>query len=143
MALTSDTAKMWQRVTGCEISEGYGMTETSPVVTFNPNSAIQLGTIGLPIPGTQVKTIDDDGNETPLGEPGELCVKGPQVMRFVGPIGRMSLLIRQLICSWNHIVRDSRLGHIRSCMQVRSGGQTVAALLSPPQTGTLIGHSTE
>lgn len=81
MALTSDTAKMWQRVTGCEISEGYGMTETSPVVTFNPNSAIQLGTIGLPIPGTEVKTIDDDGNETPIGEPGELCVKGPQVMR--------------------------------------------------------------
>ena len=81
MALTSDTAKMWQRVTGCDISEGYGMTETSPVVTFNPNSAIQLGTIGLPIPGTEIKTIDDDGNETPLGEPGELCVKGPQVMR--------------------------------------------------------------
>lgn len=81
MALTSDTAKMWQRVTGCEIGEGYGMTETSPVVTFNPYSSIQLGTIGLPIPGTQIKTIDDDGNETPLGEPGELCVKGPQVMR--------------------------------------------------------------
>ncbi|SFM68831.1 long-chain fatty acid--CoA ligase [Marinobacter pelagius] len=81
MALTSDTAKMWQRVTGCEISEGYGMTETSPVVTFNPHSAIQIGTIGLPIPSTIVKTIDDDGNETPLGEPGELCVKGPQVMR--------------------------------------------------------------
>lgn len=81
MALTSDTAKMWQRVTGCEIGEGYGMTETSPVVTFNPHSAIQLGTIGLPIPGTEIKTIDDDGNETPLGEPGELCVKGPQVMR--------------------------------------------------------------
>ncbi|MCL7944498.1 AMP-binding protein [Marinobacter sp. ATCH36] len=81
MALTSDTAKMWQRVTGCEIAEGYGMTETSPVVTFNPNSAIQLGTIGLPIPGTEVKTIDDDGKETPIGVPGELCVKGPQVMR--------------------------------------------------------------
>lgn len=81
MALTSDTAKLWQRVTGCEISEGYGMTETSPVVSINPPSAIQLGTIGLPICGTQIKTIDDDGNETPLGEPGELCVKGPQVMR--------------------------------------------------------------
>jgi long-chain acyl-CoA synthetase len=81
MALTSDTAKMWQRVTGCEISEGYGMTETSPVVTFNPRSAIQIGTIGLPIPSTVVKTIDDDGNETPVGEPGELCVRGPQVMR--------------------------------------------------------------
>ncbi|MBR9871295.1 MAG: long-chain fatty acid--CoA ligase [Gammaproteobacteria bacterium] len=81
MALTSDAAKMWERVTGCEISEGYGMTETSPVVTFNPRSAIKLGTIGLPIPSTIVKTIDDEGNETPVGEPGELCVKGPQVMR--------------------------------------------------------------
>ncbi|MBE0486800.1 long-chain fatty acid--CoA ligase [Marinobacter sp.] len=80
MALTSDTAKMWERVTGCEISEGYGMTETSPVVTFNPRSAIQIGTIGLPIPSTIIKTIDDDGNETAIGEPGELCVKGPQVM---------------------------------------------------------------
>src|SRR5690554_3058556 len=81
MALTSDTAKMWERVTGCPISEGYGMTETSPVVTFNPRSAIQLGTIGLPVPSTSVKTIDDEGKETKLGEPGELCVKGPQVMR--------------------------------------------------------------
>ncbi|KXS50907.1 MAG: acyl-CoA synthetase [Marinobacter sp. T13-3] len=81
MALTSDTAKAWQRVTGCEITEGYGLTETSPVVTFNPHSAIQIGTIGLPIPSTFVKTIDDEGNETPIGEPGELCVKGPQVMR--------------------------------------------------------------
>ena len=81
MALTSDTAKMWERVTGCPISEGYGMTETSPVVTFNPRSAIQLGTIGLPVPSTQIKTLDDDGNETALGAPGELCVKGPQVMR--------------------------------------------------------------
>ncbi|MDR9425045.1 MAG: AMP-binding protein [Marinobacter sp.] len=81
MALTSDTAKMWQRVTGCEISEGYGLTETSPVVTFNPHSAIQIGTIGLPIPQTEIKTLDEDGNETAIGDPGELCVKGPQVMR--------------------------------------------------------------
>jgi len=57
------------------------MTETSPVVTFNPHSAIQIGTIGLPIPSTLVKTLDEESNETPLGEPGELCVKGPQVMR--------------------------------------------------------------
>tara|TARA_B100001121_G_scaffold205087_1_gene179473 strand:+ start:4892 stop:6574 length:1683 start_codon:yes stop_codon:yes gene_type:complete len=81
MALTSDTAKMWHQVTGCEICEGYGMTETSPVVTLNPPSAIQVGTIGLPIPSTRVKTLDEDGKETPLGEPGELCVQGPQVMR--------------------------------------------------------------
>ncbi|PAV27005.1 long-chain acyl-CoA synthetase [Tamilnaduibacter salinus] len=81
MALTSSAAKQWKDVTGCEITEGYGMTETSPVVSFNPPSAIQLGTIGLPICGTQIKTIDDEGNETPFGEPGELCVKGPQVMK--------------------------------------------------------------
>ena len=81
MALTTDTAKMWQKVTGCEISEGFGMTETSPVVTFNPNIAIQLGTIGLPIADTLVKTIDDEGKETEIGTAGELCVKGPQVMR--------------------------------------------------------------
>lgn len=81
MALTSATAKRWKDVTGCEISEGYGLTETSPVVTFNPPSGIQLGTIGLPICNTVVKTIDEEGNDLPLGEPGELCVKGPQVMR--------------------------------------------------------------
>ncbi|UQG62418.1 AMP-binding protein [Marinobacter sp. M3C] len=81
MALTSTAAKTWKRVTGCDICEGYGMTETSPVVSFNPRSAIQLGTIGLPLPGTLLKTVDDDNNETPFGERGELCVKGPQVMR--------------------------------------------------------------
>lgn len=81
MALTSDTARLWKNVTGCDISEGYGLTETSPVVSINPSSAIQLGTIGLPVPSTLVKTIDDDGNDTPVGEPGELCVKGPQVMK--------------------------------------------------------------
>jgi len=81
MALTSKAAKTWKQVTGCDICEGYGMTETSPVVSFNPSSAIQLGTIGLPLPGTLLKTVDDDNNETPFGERGELCVKGPQVMR--------------------------------------------------------------
>ncbi|MFE8069710.1 AMP-binding protein [Marinobacteraceae bacterium S3BR75-40.1] len=81
MALTQDTAKMWKTVTGCDICEGYGMTETSPIVSLNPLNAIQIGTIGLPIPSTKIKTIDDDGNDTELGEPGELCVKGPQVMK--------------------------------------------------------------
>ncbi|WP_404362330.1 AMP-binding protein [Marinobacter sp.] len=81
MALTQDTAKTWQRVTGCEVSEGYGLTETSPVVSINPPNAIQLGTIGLPVCNTVIQTLDEDGKQTPLGEPGELCVKGPQVMR--------------------------------------------------------------
>lgn len=81
MALTSDTAKMWKSVTGCDIAEGYGMTETSPVISINPLTAIQIGTIGIPIPSTLCKTIDDEGNDQSIGEPGELCVKGPQVMK--------------------------------------------------------------
>ncbi|OZG73503.1 long-chain fatty acid--CoA ligase [Hahella sp. CCB-MM4] len=81
MALTSDTAKMWKTVTGCDVTEGYGMTETSPVVSINPINAVQIGTIGLPIPNTHVKVIDDEGKELSVGEAGELCVKGPQVMK--------------------------------------------------------------
>ncbi|WP_020405161.1 long-chain fatty acid--CoA ligase [Hahella ganghwensis] len=81
MALTSDTAKMWKTVTGCDATEGYGMTETSPVVSINPINAVQIGTIGLPIPSTRVKIIDDEGKELSVGEAGELCVKGPQVMK--------------------------------------------------------------
>ncbi|GGY82535.1 AMP-binding protein [Marinobacter zhanjiangensis] len=81
MALTSATAKRWEEVTGVEIGEGYGLTETSPVVTMNPPNAIQLGTIGLPVCNTICKAVDEDGNDLPLGEAGELCVKGPQVMR--------------------------------------------------------------
>lgn len=81
MALQHATAEEWEKVTGCNVCEGYGMTETSPVVTVNPPSAIQIGSIGLPLPGTVVKVIDDDENDVPLGESGELCVKGPQVMQ--------------------------------------------------------------
>nr|WP_297459996.1 AMP-binding protein [uncultured Halomonas sp.] len=81
MALTRTAAKRWEEITGCPIAEGYGMTETSPIVSFNPPDAIQLGTIGKPASGTSVKVIDDDGRALPLGEPGELCVKGPQVMK--------------------------------------------------------------
>ena len=81
MALQQATAERWKKVTGCEISEGYGMTETSPVVSVNPSDAVQLGTIGIPVPSTLCKVIDDDGNELAIGERGELCVKGPQVMK--------------------------------------------------------------
>ncbi|UJJ31890.1 long-chain-fatty-acid--CoA ligase FadD1 [Halopseudomonas maritima] len=81
MALQLATAERWKQVTGCEICEGFGMTETSPVATVNPISNIQLGTIGIPVPSTLCKVIDEDGNELPLGERGELCVKGPQVMK--------------------------------------------------------------
>ncbi|MCK9237604.1 MAG: long-chain-fatty-acid--CoA ligase FadD1 [Thiopseudomonas sp.] len=81
MALQIAAAKRWEEVTGAKICEGYGMTETSPIATVNPIENIHLGTIGIPVPSTLCKVIDDDGNELPLGEPGELCVKGPQVMK--------------------------------------------------------------
>ena len=81
MALQQATAERWEKVTGSKVSEGYGMTETSPVVSVNPSNAVQLGTIGLPVPSTLCKIIDDDGKELGLGERGELCVKGPQVMK--------------------------------------------------------------
>ncbi len=81
MALTKAAAKRWEEVTGCAVTEGYGLTETSPIVSFNPPEAIQLGTIGKPVSGTSVKVIDGDDKSLPFGEMGELCVKGPQVMK--------------------------------------------------------------
>ena len=81
MALTKAAAQRWEEITGCPIAEGYGLTETSPIVSFNPNDAIQLGTIGKPVAGTAVKVVDSEGNDVPFGEPGELCVQGPQVMK--------------------------------------------------------------
>ncbi|MFG5860023.1 long-chain-fatty-acid--CoA ligase FadD2 [Metapseudomonas sp. CR1201] len=81
-ALVKATAERWQALTGCAVVEGYGLTETSPVASTNPyGSQARLGTVGIPVPGTAFKTIDDAGNELPLGERGELCIKGPQVMK--------------------------------------------------------------
>jgi len=81
MALQLATAERWKDVTGCGICEGYGMTETSPVATVNPFQNIQIGTIGIPVPSTLCKVIDDEGNDLALGAIGELCIKGPQVMK--------------------------------------------------------------
>jgi long-chain acyl-CoA synthetase len=81
-ALVKATAERWKQITGCAVVEGYGLTETSPVASTNPyGEGARLGTVGLPVPGTLMKVIDDEGNELPLGERGELCVKGPQVMK--------------------------------------------------------------
>lgn len=81
MALQISAAERWAEVTGTQICEGFGMTETSPIATVNPIQKIQLGSIGIPVASTLCKVIDDDGNELALGEKGELCVKGPQVMK--------------------------------------------------------------
>ncbi|WP_053153195.1 long-chain-fatty-acid--CoA ligase FadD2 [Pseudomonas sp. Pf153] len=81
-ALVKATAERWKQLTGCSITEGYGLTETSPVASANPyGNKSRLGTVGLPVPGTLMKVINDDGVEQPLGERGELCIKGPQIMK--------------------------------------------------------------
>ncbi len=81
MALTTEAARRWKSVTGCQVCEGYGLTETSPIVACNRPDSAQPGTIGTPVPLTEVKVIDESGQALPVGEAGELCVRGPQVMK--------------------------------------------------------------
>ncbi|MCI5056793.1 MAG: AMP-binding protein, partial [Flavobacteriales bacterium] len=82
MAVQKAVAERWQDLTGCILSEGYGMTEASPVVSCNPfNENSQIGTIGLPVPSTDLRIIDEDGNVLPKGEVGEIQARGPQVMK--------------------------------------------------------------
>jgi len=81
MAVQGAVAKLWLEKTGCPICEGYGLSETSPSATCNPTtSAAYTGTIGVPLPSTYLKLLDDDGREVPMGQPGEIAIKGPQVM---------------------------------------------------------------
>lgn len=81
MAVQEAVAKRWFEHTKTPIIEGYGLSETSPCVTCNPVTVTEYsGTIGLPLPSTEVSIRDDDGNEVPLGQPGEICIRGPQVM---------------------------------------------------------------
>jgi long-chain acyl-CoA synthetase len=81
MAVQEAVAKRWFATTGVPIVEGYGLSETSPCVTSNPVTATEFtGTIGLPLPSTEIVIRDDNDNNVPLGQPGEICIRGPQVM---------------------------------------------------------------
>jgi long-chain acyl-CoA synthetase len=81
MAVQRPVAEQWQQVTGCSIAEGYGLSETAPTLTCNPPTSTAFnGSIGIPVPSTFISIRDDDGNEVPLGQAGEICAKGPQVM---------------------------------------------------------------
>jgi long-chain acyl-CoA synthetase len=81
MAVQGAVAKLWLDKTGCPICEGYGLSETSPCASCNPTTDTEYGgTIGLPLPSTWFKLLDDDGSEVPMGQPGEIAIKGPQVM---------------------------------------------------------------
>jgi long-chain acyl-CoA synthetase len=82
MAVQEAVAKKWLAITGCPIVEGYGLSETSAGVTCNPTDSEEYtGTIGLPLPNVEIKILDDQGREVPLGEAGEIAIKGPQVMQ--------------------------------------------------------------
>ena len=81
MAVQSGTAKLWLEKTGCPIVEAYGLSETSPAATCNPVDATAwTGSIGLPMPNTDITLLDDEGHPVAVGEPGEICIRGPQVM---------------------------------------------------------------
>lgn len=81
MAVQQATARLWLEKTGCPICEGYGLSETSPSATCNPvDTTAYSGTIGLPMPSTELTLLDDDGHEVPMGTPGEIAIRGPQVM---------------------------------------------------------------
>ncbi|WP_310610559.1 long-chain-fatty-acid--CoA ligase [Limnohabitans sp.] len=81
MAVQGPVAKLWLEKTGCPICEAYGLSETSPAASSNPvTSKVFTGSIGVPLPSTEMKIIDDDGNEVPVGTPGEIAIRGPQVM---------------------------------------------------------------
>ncbi len=80
-AVQSAVAKLWLEKTGCPICEGYGLSETSPSASCNTATSTEYtGTIGIPLPNTYFKLLDDDGKEVPIGQPGEIAIKGPQVM---------------------------------------------------------------
>ena len=81
MAVQKAVAERWEKLTGHYLLEGYGLTECAPLVSVNPyDIQCHNGSIGLPVPSTDIMLVDDNGNEVPEGEPGELCIKGPQVM---------------------------------------------------------------
>lgn len=81
MAVQKAVARRWEEVTGVPLAEGYGLTETSPVLSCNAiDGTERIGTIGLPLPGTEMKCMDENGNEVKIGEPGEIYARGPQVM---------------------------------------------------------------
>jgi long-chain acyl-CoA synthetase len=81
MAVQKGVAERWKALTGCPVTEGYGLSETSPVATANKFTTGEFtGSIGLPLPSTEIAIRDDDGNNLPPGEVGEVCIRGPQVM---------------------------------------------------------------
>jgi long-chain acyl-CoA synthetase len=101
MALYSAVAEAWRELTGTPVVEGYGLTESSPVLTFNPlGGTAKDGSIGIPVPSTDIRLVGDDGQPAPPGEPGEIVARGPQVM--LGYWQRPEETARTLVDGWLH-----------------------------------------
>ncbi|RAK01817.1 long-chain-fatty-acid--CoA ligase FadD [Aliidiomarina maris] len=99
MAVQRGVAEHWEKVTKSPLLEGYGLTECAPVVTTNPYDIEHYtGSIGIPVPSTDIKIVDEEGNEVAMGEPGEMLVKGPQVM--VGYLGRPDATAESIKDGW-------------------------------------------
>ncbi len=116
MAVQKSVADRWKTATGCTLVEAYGLSETSPAVTINPLDLKQFnGSIGLPVPSTDIEIRDDDGREVPLGHPGELCVRGPQVMKgyWNQPAETARVLDRNGFFATGDIATIDELGFVR------------------------------
>lgn len=114
MALMESVAEDWQKATGCVVSEGYGMTEASPVVSMNPIGFQKIGSAGIPIPGTEIKVVDEQGVEQQVGGEGELCVRGDQVMK--GYWHCLEKTAETIVDGWLHtgdIVKVDEQGYIK------------------------------
>ncbi|MBN8824581.1 MULTISPECIES: AMP-binding protein [unclassified Spirosoma] len=99
MALQTAVAERWAKLTGNTPCEGYGLTETSPVLSSNPvDGTVRVGTIGIPWPSTEMKVIREDGTDAPLGEPGEIVARGPQV--FKGYYNRPEETAKSMMGDW-------------------------------------------
>ena len=98
-AVQRPVAERWQKLTGLVLLEGYGLTECCPTVTVNPPQLKEYkGSIGMPVPSTEIKLVDDDGKEVAQGEPGEMLVKGPQVMK--GYLNRPEATAEMMVDGW-------------------------------------------
>ena len=113
MALMKSVADDWQKVTGCIVSEGYGMTESSPVISMNPLGFQKIGSAGIPVSGTDIKVVDDQGKEQLVDGIGELCIRGGQVM--AGYWKQPEQTAETIVEGWLHtgdIVRVDKDGYI-------------------------------
>ena len=141
-AVIEATSEKWKALTGHHIKEGYGLSETSPILCLNPMSVTDFtGTCGLPLPSTEIKLLDDDGNEVAEGEAGEICARGPQVMQgyWNNEAGERGGLHRRRLLPHRRRRRLHR-GRLRQDRRPQEGHDPGLGLQRLPQRGRGHGH---